>query len=155
MYPKYHIVIGLVASALIYLIFDITILQVSIIFLSSFLIDVDHYFWYVFRKKSINPVEATKWFFKKVKIIRQINLDRRNRYQLPVLIFHSSEFWIILIALSFLNPIFIFVLIGIIIHMIPDFLEIFHYKEPILYKVSIIYVYITNKKKKDIIELVG
>ena len=46
MYQKYHIIIGAIASILIYFIFQVTITQAAIIFLASFLIDIDHLFSY-------------------------------------------------------------------------------------------------------------
>ncbi|MEK6830589.1 MAG: hypothetical protein AABX77_01010, partial [Nanoarchaeota archaeon] len=62
MLPKYHIIIGLIASIAIYLIFNLTIFQASIIFLSSFLIDADHYLLYIFRKKDFSLINSIKYF---------------------------------------------------------------------------------------------
>ncbi len=149
MIPKYHIITGAIISFILYLIFPITPLQASIIFISSFLIDIDHYFYYAFKNKSLNPVNATKWFFKKRKIWLQLSPIERKKYKRAVIIFHGIEFWMLLLVLSFFNKIFVFILIGIAIHMLLDFIEIIYLNEPFYCKFSQMYVCLKNKNKTE------
>ena len=58
MLPKTHILLGLIFSLLIYFSLELTIIQASLVFLSSFLIDFDHYLWYVFKKKDFSLKNA-------------------------------------------------------------------------------------------------
>ena len=154
MIPKYHTLLGAVFSILIYFLFSLTPFQATLIFLASFLIDFDHYLWYALRKKDLNPINSTKWFFKKRKIWIKLPPNQRRKIKLPILIFHGIEFWILLIILSFLNPLFIYILIGVLFHAVFDFIELFYLKEPLYFKASQVLVYLKNKKNKDLIKFI-
>ena len=67
MLPKVHIIVGGIISILLYLLFPITILEVSLIFLSSFLIDFDHYLLYVVNKKDFSLKKSFRWFIDNQK----------------------------------------------------------------------------------------
>jgi len=54
------------------------------------------------------------------------------------------------LLLSFIHPMFVYVLFGITIHMFFDFIEIIYYKNPVYSKISQIYVYFSNKNKKPL-----
>jgi putative transposase len=63
MLPKYHVLFGFIFSSLIFLIFPSAgWLGFFIIFLSSFLIDVDHYIYYVWKKKDLSLKNSIVWF---------------------------------------------------------------------------------------------
>lgn len=147
MLPKIHVLVGLIFSILFYFILNISLIGVLLIFLSSFLIDTDHFFWYIYRKKSFNLKESYFWFKEKRKQWLQLSENQREKYKRPYLIFHSIEFWIILVLLSFLNKLFLFILLGIIIHIILDYIEIIYLKEKFYMKFSLIWVFIKNKNK--------
>lgn len=150
MYPKHHIIFGAIIAILIYLIFpQITILNATIIFLASVLIDFDHYLYYFFTRKTLNLKTAFNWFSQKSKALKKLSKQEKAEYQYPIMIFHGIEFWLLLILLSFLNDLFFFILLGIAIHIILDFIEIFYYKFPIYIKLSQIYLYFENKNKKE------
>lgn len=112
MFWIYHIIIGLIISLLLYPIYGIKVL---IIFISNLLIDADHYLWYVFRIKNLNLFKAFK-FFKNRKL--------REKYKNILHIFHTIEILIIIIILSFYSEIFFLVLIGVIIHLILDVIDL-------------------------------
>lgn len=148
MLPKNHLIVGIIFSILFYLIFHITLFDLFLIFFASVLIDFDHYIWYVYRKKSPNLKKAYLWFKEKRKIWFKFPEKEREKYKRAYLIFHSIEFWIILSMLSFVNKIFVFILIGVLFHMIFDFIEIIYFKEKYYSKLSLIWIYIKNNKNK-------
>jgi len=148
MIPKYHIIFGAILSLIIYLLFPITLFQTTIIFLSSFLIDFDHYLYYFLKTKDASLKNAEKYFLKSKKYFLSLNPKERKNYKRHILIFHSIGFWIFLIFLSYFNKIFLFVLAGTMFHMFLDFIELIYFKEPLYIKLSSLYVYITNKNKK-------
>jgi hypothetical protein len=151
MYPSTHIIIGAIASFLIWLIFpSLTWWQVFIIFASSILIDVDHYLWYAIKKKDWSLRRAYQWHVKKSELFQKMDEKERNKFKHLLVIFHGIEFWLFLILLIFINKIFLFVLIGIVIHMILDYIDLYRWKAPFYTKTSQIAVIVKNKKKKRV-----
>ncbi len=149
MLPKTHAILGLIFSIIIYFMFQINLFQAFLIFFASVFIDFDHYLWYVCRKKGLNPFISVRYFKEKKRKYLSLNPEERNKYKKPLLIFHGIEFILILFILSFFNGFFIFIIIGIIFHLILDYIELIHLKEPLYIKSSQILVFIKNQKKKD------
>ena len=149
MLPKYHIIIGFLASLIIYFLFEIALLQTSIIFISSFLLDIDHYFLYVIRKKDFSLTNSIKYFKKRRKKWLSMNIKKRKNYKRAIFIFHGIEFWILLVLLTNYFTIIWFILFGIAIHIFLDYLDIIYNKDSLYTKFSQLYVYYTNKRKKD------
>ena len=149
MLPKYHIIMGAIVSLAIYLIFQITFPQLTIIFLSSFLIDIDHYFLYIFRKKDFSLINAIKYFKERRKKWLSMKPEKRKNYKRAIFIFHGIEFWLLLIIIAnYINLIW-FVLIGIFIHMVLDYIDLIYVNDYLYTKFSQLYVYYTNKRKKE------
>ncbi|MFH1358671.1 MAG: metal-dependent hydrolase [archaeon] len=147
MYIKYHIIIGAIVSIILYLLFPITIIQAVIIFLASFLIDLDHFGPYYKETRNLNPKKATKYYIDSEKKWIKMNKHERKTYLHFLIIFHGFEFWIILLVLAFFFPIFYFILLGIAIHMVLDYIDMIKLKYPFYCKFSQVYVYLKNKKK--------
>ncbi|MBI2106435.1 hypothetical protein HYT57_00465 [Candidatus Woesearchaeota archaeon] len=83
-----------------------------LVFISGFLIDIDHYIWYALKFKDLNPKNS--YIFHKER--RQlIEIDRLH-------IFHVIEFWLLILILGiiFYIPTLIF---GLVTHLIMDFSE--------------------------------
>lgn len=120
-----HFIIGLILVILLYPIYGIKVL---IILASSILIDADHYLWYIIRIKSFNLVNAFK-FYKNKKL--------RMRYKNLLHLFHTSEFLIILLVLSFYYEFLFLVLIGVVVHLSLDYIYILskHYRSGVGLKV--------------------
>ena len=131
MYPRYHILLGLLFSLTIYLLFPITIIQASLLFLSSFLIDVDHYLFYIWRKKDFSLKNAYNYHIQLGKI------NPKNKKP-AMMIFHTAEFIILLAILSYFIPILTFILIGLLFHLILDMFHHLTSKEYFLIKYLII-----------------
>ncbi|MDP2925248.1 MAG: hypothetical protein Q8N99_02635 [Nanoarchaeota archaeon] len=150
MYPKTHILIGGIISLLLYSIFNITLFQSVLVFLASFLIDVDHYLYYILVKKDINLKNSYAWFVK--RRIKWLSYERniRKKFKNPILILHGFEFWTILVILSYMNDLFIWISIGIGIHMVLDYIDLIYLNIPLYSKISQIYTYYKNQDKEPL-----
>jgi len=148
MYPKYHIILGFIFTLTLYFFFpQFNLFASSIIFLSSFLIDIDHYLGYVYLKKDLNPMNAVKWHFKESKESLSLSRQERNKRYAHLCIFHGIEILLLLYLLAYLNSIFLFILIGFSFHMILDIIYQPSYHDRID-KLSLIYDYFKFKKLK-------
>jgi hypothetical protein len=147
--PRYHIFLGLIFSIVLFLIFpSISLIGAGIIFLSSFLIDVDHYIYYVLKEKDINPVKAVKYFFRKRKKLTSMNSKKRNEFYSGFCFLHGIESLIILlIGEIFLSKYFLFILFGFIFHIFLDILQEM-YEGLRIDKISVIYDWFKFKKLK-------
>jgi len=108
----------------IFCLFFLVILQYGsispyiIIFLSSILIDIDHYLLYAYRKKNLSLVKAWKWH------IFLHNNPREAQKQIPFLhLFHTIEFLVLIFILSFFYKVFLWIFIGFIFHTFLDILD--------------------------------
>lgn len=122
MLPKTHIIFGAIFSILVYYLFNITIFQTTLMFLASFLIDFDHYTWYVNKKKEFSLKNAY-FHLKNVKPIKPM-----------MMLFHTIEFLFIVFIISFLWIGFLFILVGMLFHSILDIVQMaydneLHYRE--------------------------
>jgi len=128
MYSDDHVIYGTGFAFSIWLIFpQIGTLGFVVTLLSTFLIDVDHYFYYIFYKRDLNPINACVWFDKKVKDYLATPVSERPAKEQGVFIFHSLEFLSVIFILGFFVPYVHFVLIGFVFHVILDMcFEIYH-----------------------------
>ena len=147
MLPKHHTIINLII-ALILLLF-INPLYVLIIFLSSVLIDVDHYLYYVFEKKRFSLKSAYNWFLIERKRFFELSLEERKKHRYFILIFHGLETLVIILLLSRYFPLLFFIFIGFSIHLIEDSIEAIKFKfaKRRLILSYAIYLHIKNKVK--------
>lgn len=150
MYPSKHILLGGIFSIICFFSFpQINLIEASIIFFSSFLIDIDHYLYYVWRKNDLNLKNSYNWFLKNEKIFLSLSKkDKKTVYQ-GFYFLHGFESLIILFLLGFLHKYFFFILIGFSFHLLLDYINII-FKWNKFEKFSIIYDYFKFKKKKFI-----
>lgn len=135
MLPKWHILFGAIFSLIIFYFFQITIFQASLIFLSSILIDFDHYMFGAIRNKTLNLKKL--YFWHKA-------LGKKHK---PIMhIFHSLEFLVFIAILSFYFDFFLFILIGIIFHSVLDVIDLFFTKRINCREFSLIRFLILRKK---------
>lgn len=149
MLPKWHILFGFAFSYILIYFFNFSIIAGLIIFLSSVLIDVDHHIYYILKKKNISLKNSYNWFLKQRKKYLKLNRTQKKNIQTPIFIFHGIEFILLLILLSFLNKFFLWILIGVLFHIVFDLIELIYIKGIILTKVSQIYVLRRNKIIKN------
>ncbi len=112
MLPKYHILYGAIFGIVI--IPFIGILNSTIVFLASFLIDSDHYLRYVCVTRDFSIINSIRYFY-----------DKSKKRLHELYIFHTVEFWLLLLLLGVYSEIFIYILLGILYHMAFDFIDMF------------------------------
>ena len=149
MLPKYHILLGFIFSLTLFLIFPtIDLLSAGIIFLSSFLVDTDHYIYYVIKKKKINPKKAVNYFLEKRRQFVEMGSKRRREFYSCFCFLHGIEILVILfVAGIFISEYFLLIFIGFTFHLFLDVLEEMHFGLR-LDKISIVYDWIKFKKLK-------
>lgn len=131
MLPKSHIILGFLFSLII--LFSIPSMGIPgfiIIWISSFMIDTDHYLFYAWLKKDINPLNSVKWFMKKHREYLKLSYEeKKKKVQIPC-IFHGIEAVLLLaiLYLIFKSNIFLFILAGFIFHEFLDLIYIAYTK---------------------------
>lgn len=152
MYPKQHIIFGFIFSFILFLISpeQIGIFGASIIFFSSFLIDVDHYIYYLIKNKSFSLLKAFNYFSDARKKYMKLSFEKRREYYSGWCFFHGLEWIILFIILGvFVFKYFLFVAIGFAFHLCLDWIEEFS-KCPRKDKFFVIYDFFKFKKLKKI-----
>lgn len=154
MLPKTHVIIGFLVSLIIFLIFpEIGWINAAVIFLSSFLIDFDHYVYYVIKKKDLSLKKAVDYSVKQRDFLLSLSPEKRRGYKIGVMAFHGAETVLLLALMILVHRIFLFVLIGVLIHLILDLIDLYRCKLPLCIKLSQILNYRRNKNLKVIGEL--
>lgn len=144
MLPKHHLILGIFFCLILYF-FNFSFFSLVIIFLSSVLIDIDHYLWYVFGKKQFSLKQAYSWFIKTGKYYDNLPEKQRKKLYVGVFPLHSIEFLLPLFILGFVSPFFLFIFIGFIFHSICDLISEIWGPQRGTYKISIFYTLITRK----------
>lgn len=111
---KTHIIIGVFFSVVLYFILQMTIIQTIIVFLSSVLIDFDHYIWYVMKKKDYN-IKRCYTFFKKV--VKEKHKPMKH-------IFHTLEVLFVIVFFGIYFHILLLVAIGMLFHSLLDLINL-------------------------------
>ncbi len=151
MLPKFHIVTGLIFSIILYLLFpSLNLGELIAVFLASFLIDFDHYIYYVIKKRNFSIKRAYNWFKEKGKKFSNIPGKERKKYILTLSFFHGLE-WVILFFIlgKLFYSIFYFVAIGMLFHLIFDWINSLTVLKR-FFKFSIIFDYFYNRNLKEV-----
>ena len=153
MYPTKHILYGLILSLFFLLVFpSIGLTKISLFFLSSFLVDVDHYFYYVFHKKDLSLRNSYMWFVRRTKELRKVPSSKQKEFKKIILVFHGVESWIVLLLISFYYPIFYYILSGFVFHLFLDWVDIYQKRrgwDSFFGRTSQTYVLLKGKNKKE------
>lgn len=147
MYPRYHIVLGFLFSLLLIPFFPIGITGFLLIFLSSFLIDFDHFMVYYFYRRGLSLKGALKWYDKleeKTEALKKKN----KKFKAPIDIFHTIEFIFIIFLLSLYSKYFLFILIGMLFHSLIDIIDLSRRGVLFVREYSIIHLLIQKNKKE-------
>ncbi|MBS3078646.1 hypothetical protein J4218_00830 [Candidatus Pacearchaeota archaeon] len=134
MLPKVHIFFGAIFSIILYVI-GLDIFNCTLVFLASFLIDFDHYLWYIIKHEDFHLKNA--FYFLK-------HLKKKKK---TLMIFHTLEFLIFVLLLSYVWIEFFWISIGMIFHSILDLIDLYNEKELYLREFSLINYLISNKEK--------
>lgn len=149
MLPKYHMLIGVIVASMLVLFFNIPLIAGLIIFLANTLIDFDHYIIYVFKKKDFNLKRAYKYMYACGIRWNKLSPEEKTKKKLSIFAFHGLEAIILALAFSYFNILFIWVAAGMIVHLSADFIEVVRRQDPFYFKISTIYVALSNKNKKS------
>jgi hypothetical protein len=144
--PHKHLIIGIAVVAVLFLLFpSMGFLGAGIILASSVLIDIDHYFYYIFKKRNVNPISAYRWFRGNMKKCKRIPKEKKHEVHFGTCVFHGIEILILLSILgNLVSPIFYFILIGFALHLVSDLiLEITKYNA--FNKISVIYCFLKSR----------
>lgn len=148
MFIKSHLIYGASFALILSYFLELTWAPTLIIFLSSLLIDVDHYAYYAIKTKDFSFRRSYKWFVKKLENWRRLNQKEKAEQKIAVMAFHGIEFLSLLFILSFVYTSALWILAGVSFHLVLDHIHLIYHKDPVYAKVCPTYVYFTNKKKK-------
>jgi len=154
MLPKFHILYGLLLSlAVLFLFPQIGFVGFLIIWVSSVLIDIDHYLYFVWLKKDFNPKNAFKWFMDNNKRYNLLPKSERKKYYFGNYFLHGFEAIFILVLLFYLtkNMFILYILLGFLFHQIIDFIDL--YKKNIKsYKLLSFFYSVYKNKERRLLE---
>src|SRR3989338_8503706 len=123
MLPKTHIFLGAVFSLLFWILFPETAwYNVSLIFLSSFAIDFDHYMCAVLKNKSLSLPKALK-YYKEVSRLEKVEFKRGIFRRGNFHVFHTIEFNALILAIGFVFQPFLYILLGMVMHESLDIID--------------------------------
>src|SRR3989344_9077428 len=106
-----HLAVSLILAAMLYPLFKWDVLFILV---GGVLIDVDHYLWYIYRYKKFNIIKSYNFFLKNIE-----RNDFTNVYGV-LLIFHTIEFLLIMVVLSFYSEFALIFTIGLLSHYLLD-----------------------------------
>lgn len=78
------------------------------------MVDIDHYFLYALKYKTLNIKKSYERFKERRRIGKR---EPPTKFEL---LFHSIEFFILTLILSFFSEIFLMVFIGLFFHLLTD-----------------------------------
>lgn len=121
MLPRWHIIFGAVFSLLIFIVAPETdLIFIALVFLSSFLIDFDHYLCSLLKTKKLGLFHSFayhKEMFDKQKRERDAGIKQKGDFH----IFHTVEFHILIGILGVFVWIgFFYVFLGMMFHSLLD-----------------------------------
>jgi len=150
MLPSRHFIFGTIFALILLIIFpQINFAGVFIILASTVLIDVDHYFYYVYKKRNLNLIKAYQWVVENgIKFNKMSKIQRKKIYP-EICIFHGIEAIIILFVLFiyFNSSLYLFILTGFIFHQFLDLIGIANAKINPCKILSLTYSLIYTKNK--------
>ena len=127
MLPKWHIFWGAVFALLVWLLFEIGIKGVVLIFLAAVFIDFDHYLIYAYHKKRLGLKGAFRYYEelgrREARWIREKTGQKSHLH-----VFHTIEFHLLILILAWYFPIFYYLLIGMVFHSLLDVVWLSYYK---------------------------
>jgi hypothetical protein len=150
---RWHFLFGFVITYSLVYFFDLSLSAGLIIFFSSWLIDGDHYLWYSIEMKDWNPLHAIKWTIKISPKWLNLPRKKKEKFRQGIFVLHGIFFWTVILILLFVNRIFLWVFIGIVIHIVADLIDLAIRKEHLYLKICPLYVIWKNKGKKSLRKL--
>ena len=134
-----HFVFSLALAAVLYPIFN---WRALLILLGGVFVDIDHYFWYAYRYKRFNIFECYKYY---ITIHENRGFEKHSG---SLLIFHTVEFLLAVVALSFYSEYALAFAIGFILHCAMDLTFLYFVPKRFIANHSAISWVIKNKIQK-------
>ena len=134
-----HFLSALILAVILYPTFE---WKVLLIFIGGFLIDIDHYLWYAYKYKKLDlhdcythyAVDSYKNNFKDVRG--------------DLLIFHTIEFLLMMVILSFYTELALMFTVGLLLHYLLDLGWYYFIPKQFIANHSIMYWIVKNKFQK-------
>ena len=125
-----HSAVSLILTALLYPIFN---WKAAFIIAGGVLIDIDHYFWYVYQYNDFSLIKSYKFYIK--------NIERNDFSNVMglLLVFHTIEFFLIMVFLSFYSVAAFMFTLGLMAHYILDVIYTYHKAKGAVANHSMIY----------------
>ncbi len=114
MMPREHLIASLIMAAVFYPFFGISSL---LVIAGGFLIDADHYLFYAIKFRDLSIKKAYD-YHTDIKPISKSQKQKLNPY-----VFHTAEFMLLLLFLSFKSTLFLIFLAGVVLHVILDIID--------------------------------
>ncbi len=122
MLPRWHILLGLIFTALIWFISpEISLIYLVVLFLSSFLIDTDHYINACNKTGKLSLGRAFNYYKEQDKRIERMKakgIRKKGDFHL----FHTIEFHALIGLAGYFFPVFFYIFIGMVFHSLLDIL---------------------------------
>ncbi len=151
MKPLPHLLLSTIAAGLIWFIFDFGWFGVLLFWLGGWLImDLDHFLYFSIKKNIILPNEIIGETFRDSKIRSKISRETLDDYKYPVLIFHCTEALLLILLVSYFYNVAYFLFAGFLFHFLVDYLDISSRGKNFMPRVSLIYLLVRNKNKKEL-----
>ncbi len=131
-----HLLSSLILAAALYPAFG---WKAILVLAGGFLIDIDHYIWYVCKYKKLSFFDAYNHFsgqFKEKDFSKNIGI---------LLVFHTLEFMAVMIALSYYTAYSYFFIIGLLLHYLLDLVFLFSVPKSFIANHSVIWWVVKNK----------
>lgn len=153
MFPKYHLILGILFVIILHFVFpQLSWLHLCIIFLSSFLIDIDHFIYYAYKKKlnlGFKTLrEAYEWHKDRWRKEYTLSKEQRKKLRNPYgfYFFHGIEWIVILFLLGNICSLLKYIGMGFLFHLFTDLAYSF-FNEGNLNKISVVYNFYKNHKE--------
>ena len=134
-----HLLVSSILAALLYPLFGWNVL---LILAGGVLIDIDHYFWYIFKFRKLSLLDCYGYFvdgMDKDKVMKNLGM---------LLVFHTAEFLLAAVLLSFYNELALMFTIGLLSHYLLDGIFLYNVAKRIIANPSIVSWIIKNKIQK-------
>ncbi len=127
MLPRWHIIIGAVFAGVIWLSApNLHWIYPLLIFLSSFLIDIDHYLNAAWKTKKASLFEAFR-YHDHMKTVEQKENARGIKQRGDFHLFHTVEFILLVGILGVLWLPFLYIFLGLVFHSLLDIIWLVYY----------------------------
>ena len=125
-----HIAVSIILAAALYPFFKSNVL---LILAGGVLIDVDHYLWYIYQYKKFSILQSYKFYIKVMDANDFAKVDG------ILCIFHTIEFLLLMILLSFYFELALIFTIGLVSHYLMDLLYLYLAPKHFILNHSVIY----------------